>query len=358
MSVYKRLFVLVALAGCSRAPSDTVWFGAAGPSHDANGAANQRGAELALDEINTAHGQSRRFNIKFMDDSANGVRAAGVAQDFVNDPKVVAVVGHVNSGAMMAAAKVYDGRLPAIATAATSPALSGISRWTFRVISSDSLNGLRIATHMGRLGRKRAAVLYENNAYGRGLADAFRRGFSGEIVGIDPVSDRPGEDLEPFVTWYKQQHADLVFVAGTAASGLAFIKEARRQQITADLVGGNGWATMVGDPLADGAYFPTPFNAADPRPEVQAFVAAYKKKYNETPTAYAALAYDATKLLAQAVDKVGPDRIKIRDYLASLPESYHGVTGPIAFGPNGDPKDKSMLMARIRQGALQVESNQ
>jgi branched-chain amino acid transport system substrate-binding protein len=233
-----------------------------------------------------------------------------------------------------------------------------MSRWTFRVISSDSLNGIRIATHMGRLGRKRAAVLYENNAYGRGLADAFRRGFTGEIIGMDPVSDRPGEDLEPFVTWFKQQHADLVFVAGTGASGLAFIKEARRQQITADLVGGNGWATMVGDPLANGAYFPTPFNPADPRPEVQAFVAAYRKKYNEIPTAYAALAYDATKLLAQAVDRVGPDRVKIRDYLANLPEAYHGVTGAISFGANGDPKDKSMLMARIAQGALQVETNQ
>jgi branched-chain amino acid transport system substrate-binding protein len=238
MSVFKRLFIMVALAGCSRTPSGTVWFGAAGPAHDANGAANQRGAELALDEINAGARQGRRFDIKFMDDSANGVRAAGVAQEFVKDPKIVAVIGHVNSGAMMAATRVYDGNLPAIATSATSPALSGMSRWTFRVISSDSLNGIRIATHMGRLGRKRAAVLYENNAYGRGLADAFRRGFTGEIIGMDPVSDRPGEDLEPFVTWFKQQHADLVFVAGTGASGLAFIKEARRQQITADLVGG------------------------------------------------------------------------------------------------------------------------
>ena len=52
---------------------------------------------------------------------------------------------------------------------------------------------------MSRLNKKRAMILYENNAYGRGLAESFRRGFTGEVVGMDPVSDRSGEDLEPFV---------------------------------------------------------------------------------------------------------------------------------------------------------------
>jgi branched-chain amino acid transport system substrate-binding protein len=211
---------------------------------------------------------------------------------------------------------------------------------------------------MSQRGRKRAAILYENNAYGRGLADSFRRGFPGQIVGIDPVSDRPGEDLEPFVTWYKQQHADLVFVAGTAASGLAFITEARRQEIAADLAGGNGWATMAGNRLAEGAFLPTPFTIHDPRPEVQGFVAAFQRRFAETPNAYAALAYDATKLLADAVVKVGPDRAKIRDYLANLPEPYHGVTGAIAFAANGDLKDKGMIVARIHDGALEPETGQ
>jgi branched-chain amino acid transport system substrate-binding protein len=359
MSASSRSFLpflscLLALAACSRNTPGTVVLGAAGPWHDANGAANRKGIELALEEINAAAPGGYHFDIVFKDDSANGVRAAGIAQDFLSDQRVVGVIGHVNSGAMMAAARVYDAGLPAIATSATAPALSGISRWTFRVIPSDSSNGLRVARFMSQ----RAAILYENNAYGRGLADSFRRGFPGQIVGIDPVSDRPGEDLEPFVTWYKQQHADLVFVAGTAASGLAFITEARRQEIAADLAGGNGWATMAGNRLAEGAFLPTPFTIHDPRPEVQGFVAAFQRRFAETPNAYAALAYDATKLLADAVVKVGPDRAKIRDYLANLPEPYHGVTGAIAFAANGDLKDKGMIVARIHDGALEPETGQ
>jgi branched-chain amino acid transport system substrate-binding protein len=93
---------------------------------------------------------------------------------------------------------------------------------------------------------------------------------------------------------------------------------------------------------------------------VQTFVAAYRKKYNVTPDGNAALAYDVTKLLAGAIDKVGPSRVKIRDYLASLDEStaYHGVTGVIRFRPDGDPIGKGIVMTRVHNGALQVEASQ
>jgi branched-chain amino acid transport system substrate-binding protein len=361
MSLLRRILLvsaLGALASCGRAAGTTVKFGAAGPENDPNGAANRKGVELALDEINHAKGHAFHFEPVFRNDSAKGDRAAIIAQEFVNDPGIIAVIGHVNSGAMMAAARIYDGHLPAVATAATSPALSGISPWTFRVISSDSLNGLSVAQHMSRLAKRRAVILYEDNAYGRGLAESFRRGFTGEIIGMDPVSDQAGEDLEPFITWIKQKQADLVFVAGTATSGIAFLQEARRQRLDAAFAGGNGWATLVDNPLAEGAEFPTPFNAQDSRPAVKAFVDAYRAKYGEAPSAYAALAYDATKLLAQAVDKVGPDRIKVRDYLAHLPEPYDGVTGAITFGANGDPTGKTMVMAHIHDRTIQPEIGQ
>ena len=74
-------------------------------------------------------------------------------------------------------------------------ALTGISPWAFRVIPSDSANGLTIAQFANKLGRKRAAVLYENNPYGRGLADNFRRSFAGQIISIDPISEARRSEL-------------------------------------------------------------------------------------------------------------------------------------------------------------------
>ncbi|HEX4683831.1 MAG TPA: hypothetical protein VH277_14025, partial [Gemmatimonadaceae bacterium] len=86
-------------------------------------------------------------------------------------------------------------------------------------------------------------------------------------------------------------------------------------------------------------------------------VDAYRGRYGALPDGNAALAYDATRLLAQAVEKVGPDRRKIRDYLAGLTESdaYRGVTGSTHFGPDGDPVGKGIVMTRVHLGLLVAE---
>jgi branched-chain amino acid transport system substrate-binding protein len=217
---------------------------------------------------------------------------------------------------------------------------------------------MAIAQFVNKLGRKRAAVLYENNAYGRGLAESFRRSFAGQIIAMDPISEAGDQNFEPYVSWFKREHPDLVFVAGTDVSGLAFLKEARRQQLAADLVGGDGWQTVAPSTLANGIFVGAPFSAQDPRPEVRAFVTAYTKKYGSTPDGNAALAYDATKLLAHAVERVGPDRRKIRDYLATLSdgEAYRGVTGAIRFRADGDPVGKNIVMTRVHNGELLVEA--
>src|SRR4051812_9061065 len=265
--------LIVGLAACGHGVTGTVTFGAAGPWTQAYGLANKNGIQLAVDEINASPEWQggRHLDIVFADDSGNGVRASAVAQQFVDSARIVAVVGHVNSGAMVSAAHVYDKHLAAVATTATSPSLTGISPWAFRVITSDSANGMRIAQFANKLGRKRAAVLYENNPYGRGLADSFRKNFSGEVISIDAIAEG-AQSFEPFVSWYKREKPDLLFVAGTDASGAAFLKEARRQKLDADLVGGDGWQTLAPSEFSDGIYVGAPFSAQDPRPEVRTFV--------------------------------------------------------------------------------------
>ena len=361
----KRLLIACTVASlilaCRSTSGTRVMLGAAGPWTEEYGAMNRRGIELALEELNdSSAGATPRVQVLFRDDAGDGMRATAIAQEFVDRRDVVAVIGHVNSGAMVAAARIYDGRLPAVATTASSPALTGISPWTFRVISSDSMNGLEIARFAMRHGRRRAAILYENNAYGRGLTDAFVRGFKGLIVSADPISEGGKQDFEPFVTYFKQQAPDLIFVAGTGASGLAFLREARRQQLRADLVGGDGWSVLASDSLADGVYVGAPFTAEDRGADAQRFVERFRKRYGMTPDGNAALAYDATMLLAQAADRAGPNRRAIRDYLANLGGrgGYRGVTGNISFAPDGDPIGKAIVMTRVHGGALTVDGAQ
>jgi branched-chain amino acid transport system substrate-binding protein len=346
------------LAACGSAGDGPIVLGAAGPWTEGYGAMNKRGIQLALEHLNArSEHKTRPVEVVFRDDQANGARAAAIAQEFVENPAVLAVVGHVNSGAMVAAAKVYDGHLPAVATTATSPDLTGISPWTFRVISSDSANGLQLARFAATLGRHRVAILYENNSYGRGLTESFTRHFSGNVVSIDPISDAGDQNFEPFVSYYRRVQPDLLFVAGTEASGIALVREVRQQRLDIDLLGGDGWTGLSVDTAnVEGVWVGTPFTAEDPRSDARRFVDSFKAKFGYTPDGNAALAYDATMLLVHAIQKVGPERAKIRRFLASAGprDAYRGVTGAMRFHPDGDPIAKSFVMTRIRRGALVV----
>jgi branched-chain amino acid transport system substrate-binding protein len=207
-------------------------------------------------------------------------------------------------------------------------------------------------------GFKRVAILFENNSYGRGLADAFRRAYAGQIISIDPIPSSSDASLEPYVSYLRVKAPDLVFVAGTDASGRTFLREARRQSLTSAYMGGDGWTPLALDTaIAEGVFVGAPFSAEDPRTEAQKFVRAYRDKYHEDPDGNAALAYDATMLLADAIDKVGPSRTAIRDWLAGLATAapHLGVTGPIAFRESGDVIGKGIVMTRVRRGSLAVE---
>jgi len=326
-----------------------------GPFTEGFGLANKQGVELAVAEINAAGGiDGDSLIVDYVDDGGDGSKAAIVAQDFVDDARVIGVIGHVTSGAMVAAAKVYDGNLPAVATTASSAQLTGISSWAFRVISSDSANGVDLARFAQRRGRKRAAILYENDAYGRGLADAFRRSFVGTVISLDPIPS-DGDRAALYVDWLVDRRPDIVFVAGTEVSGMAILRAARAKDLTADFLGGDGWTGVVRDPVAsEGALVGAPFTALDTRPEAQRFVQAFRARFSVDPDGNAALGYDATKLLAAGVAAVGRDRAALRDWLANIqPDAaFPGVTGPIAFFPTGDPIGKALTMTRVSRGTL------
>jgi branched-chain amino acid transport system substrate-binding protein len=352
-----RVLLLAALTLACAAEPATVTIGAAGPWKEGYGAMNKRGIDLAVSEINSAGGvRGHPLRVVERDDAGDGARAAAIAQQFVLDAAISAVVGHVNSGAMVAAAKVYDGRLAAVATTATSPDLTGISPWVFRVIGSDSASGVQLAHFARRLDASRVAILYENDSYGRGLAEAFRRNFDGAVLSVDPIPGGGSTDFEPYVAYLLDRRPEIVFVAGTEASGMALLREARRQKLNADFLGGDGWAGIIDEPAAEGAFVGSPFTASDPRPEAQRFVAAFRARYGMLPDANAALAYDATRLLARVIDDVGPDRRAIRDRLAALDDrtAHLGATGAIRFLSTGDRVTTALLIARVDNGELIV----
>lgn len=352
------LACLAATAACARRPA-AYTIGVAGPQTVAYGIQNQRGVDLAVAEINQGGGIGGvPLRTVVRDDRADGAMAARIASEFVANRHVIAVVGHAGSGAEVAAAPVYDaGHLVAVATTPSSPDLSGASPWVFRMNTSDSVNGVTIAHFADALGTRlgrpvRAGILYHNDAYGRGLSEAFVRSFRGEVINDDPVGRTT--PLEPYVAFYGKSRPDVVLVASDDDIGIAFLREARRQRLNATFLGGDGWEGVVADSAAEGAFVGTPFTAARSDSATRRFDAAFRARYGVVPDAHAALAYDATRLVARAIAAAGGTRDGVRRYLRSLSRGapFHGVAGPTWFAATNDPVAGTFAMARVEHGTL------
>ena len=353
------LGVAVAAACGGGSGGQTITLGAVAPWGTGYGTQIKRAIDLAVEEVNKSGGiNGRPIQVQFKDDSAHGARGVAMAQELVADKSIVAVIGHANSAVSVASARVYDGKIVAVSPSSSSPDLTGVSPWVFRTINSDSLNGVELARFATARGHKRAALMYENDAFGRGLVTVFKRAFGGTVVSVDPISPAT-RDFEPYVAYYKKVHPDVVFVVGTEGSGVAFIKEARRQQLDAELLGADGWSGVTaGGAAMDGVVIGSPFSDDSPRPQARTFVAAFKAKYNAAPDGFAACAYDAVMLVVRAIREVGPDRQKVRDWLANMRDDYDGVTGRFRLGANGDPQGKTLVMTRLKHGVFALEGGQ
>jgi len=358
----------VMLTGCGAADSEPIYIGIAGPVNHENGRSMQLAAEMAVDEINRAGGiNGRRLALVIKDDQARPERAIEVAVELRDDPRVVAVVGHVNSAATLAAATVYNsGTRPVlqISPASSSPLVTDAGEWTFRVCPSDLQHGPVLAEWAyDQLGARRAAILYVNDEYGRGVLESFGAAFEqagGTVISRDPYLPAlidSDDALDPYLLRAIRDSLDALFIAGQATEAATIIRAARRLGYRGPVLGPDGLTGLKeAGPIAEGTYISSAFLPDRPSTLAQRFVSEYRERYDELPDHRGAMTYDAIHLIARALAAVGPNRAALRDYIAGVGNGgsapYDGVSGTIAFDENGDVAGKEVAVGVVRNGQL------
>jgi len=365
-----RLLPFLALAACGRGGGGggKVTFALAGPLQQDYGVATRQGAELAVKEINAAGGiDGDSLVLLPKDDGADQHTAISIAAELVRNPAVVALAGPVNSGTTIASAAIYNGEsdsirgtLPEVATTATSPAVSRLGDWTFRVASSDSANAVALAEAARALAGS-VAVMYTNDDYGRGLAAAFRDALvkaGGSVPEYDPFSDSTA-DFSPYLKRMQMRGVQLVFIAGLDVAAARIIQQARGLGLQARFIGGDGLVPLsTKGPLYDGTLVGLLYHPAAGE-RAQAFATAFRQAYGKDPDPFAAAAYDAVNLLATAARANGPTREGIQRYLKTLGQNgggaaFQGATGEIRFDGHGDPLQKAFAVGTIQNGTIQL----
>jgi branched-chain amino acid transport system substrate-binding protein len=329
----------------------------------------QHAAELAVKEINARGGvRGRQLALRIMDDSARPDVAIRIARGLVDDPSVVAVIGHLTSGTSLAAGRVYgEARRPVvmISPSASSPDLSGVNPYVFRICPTDLSHGAQLARFARQtLGARRIGVIYVDDDYGRGLrlsfAAEFRR-LGGEIIEEDPaLSSTPS--LEPYLARLRQRGGVDALMLATERDGAELaLRDMGRIGVRWAALGGDALAGVEGaGSLAEGVHLSTAYLVDRPGVRNERFVEAYGRAYlGERPDHRGAGAYDIVQLLASVFADVGTDRRAVRDRVARIgleAPAFEGVTGTIAFDARGDVPAKSVVIGVVRSGQLVTES--
>lgn len=322
-------------------------------------------AELAAKEINAAGGiDGRQVELVMRDDFANSDSAVAVANDLYTSD-VVAVVGPAYSSMALAAAPVYNGGrrpLVQVSPSASSPLVSTAGEYTFRLCPSDLAYGAALARFASDRGFLRAAVIYVNDAYGRGVRETFAAQYSrlgGEIVELDPFLAATPDVGVYLARIAKEKRAQAIILAANQAEGLRVLAQIRAAKLNLPVLGGDGMsgAERTDPGLTEGMYVASGYIVGSQSPANQRFVAAYQKAFPRAgpPDQGAAASYDAVNLLARVIAEAGNDRAAIRRALARVgtaDSAYQGVVGRIAFDSLGDVPELKVQIGIARSGVL------
>ena len=325
----------------------------------------ENGARMAIDDLNakgvSIGGRKIRFVLQAEDDGADPKMGTAAAQKLVDD-KVVAVVGHLNSGTTVPASKIYNSAgIPQISPAATTPLYTRQGYKTaFRVVANDGLVGRTLATYsIKTLHATKIAVIDDRTAFGQGLADEFMKGVKAaggaEVVSRQFTNDK-ATDFNAILTQIRARKPDVVFYGGMDAVAGPLLKQMKALGMGAKLVSGDGICSeklpqLAGDALGNDHVLCVVAGGVTGPEEAaaKAFGERYRQRYKMELQTYAPYAYDAVMVFAQAMQQAGSsDPAKFLPALAKV--KHQGVTGTIAFDPHGDLLNAALTLYTYRDG--------
>ena len=326
------------------------------------GVATRDGALLAIEEWNAKGGVNGRKIVAVVEDSqCTPDPAVNAANKVINQDKVKFIIGEVCSKASIPISEIANAaKVIQISPTSTNPDVTvskdgKVKDFIYRACFIDPFQGQVGAKFaLGTLKAKTAFIMLDQaNDYVKGLAEFFEKSFKdggGTIVGKETYTAKD-TDFSTILAKVADTKPDVIYLPDYYNIVNLAAKQAKEKGITAPFIGGDGWDSPDLDlKAADGGFFTNHYSPEDTRTEVQGFVKAYGAKYQDdkkqpkVPDALAALAYDATNMLLQAIKEAGTDdTTKVRDALNKI--NFNGVSGKISFDANHNPIKSATILA-------------
>ncbi|MBZ0284186.1 MAG: branched-chain amino acid ABC transporter substrate-binding protein [Anaerolineae bacterium] len=284
------------------------------------------------------------------DDQATPDVGVSNANNLVNDPAILAVVGHLNSGVAIPSSEVYDQfNLLMVSPANTNPRVTDRGLTTInRVCGRDDLQGPTGARFVASQGAASVYVLHDTTAYGQGVAEFFQveaANLGLTVLGFEGTTE--ASNFEGVIQPILALAPDAIYFGGIYSQTGIFINQARAAGYTGLFVGPDGFDSSEFAQLAGeagvGTFYTSVAGPASIYPNAAQFVADYQAKFGEDPQPFAAQSYDATAIALQAIQVAAelagdvPSRAAVAS-VARGTHDYAGLTGNITFDAYGDPE--------------------
>jgi branched-chain amino acid transport system substrate-binding protein len=294
------------------------------------GEAGLRGIRLVIDQVNEAGGLlGQQVEVVAADDATNPQVGVDAAQRIVNVDGVAGIIGALSSGVTIPIATTVSAPagVPQISSASTSPVITTLedNGFLFRTTPNDALQGEVLADVVRQQGIEKVAVVYVNNDYGKGLADAFGGAYGGEVTASVAYEERQASYRGELSRAAEGDPEALVMIA-YPGDGIPMVRQALEEGFFERFVFTDGMkaaevAAAAGGAL-DGAFGTAP--AGDPESKAaKLFREMYEESYGELPPQpYIDTAYDATMLIALAIEKAGSTEG------AAIRDALHEVANP------------------------------
>lgn len=329
------------------------------------GTSTHNGVVLAVKEINAQGGiKGKRVEVLSLDDQGKPEEAATAVTKLINQDKVSAIIGEVASSRSLAMAPIAQkNKVAMVSPSSTNPKVTEQGDYIFRVCFIDPFQGMVMAKFaLDHLKAKKVAILRDvKNDYSIGLADFFTQTFTaggGQIV-MDQSYSASDIDFKSQLTSIKTKNPEAIFVPGYYTEVGLIARQARELGIKAPLLGGDGWDSPklveIGGPAIDGSYFSNHYSVEDSSPHVQNFIRTFKAEFGSVPDGLAAMGYDATMVLADAMNRAAvPEGQGLRDALAAT-KDFQGVTGKISINEQRNAV-KSAVVLRVEGGQYKYQT--
>lgn len=317
---------------------------------------------MAVDEVNAAGGiRGMQVELIAEDSRCNAGDAASAAQKLVNVDKVQTIIGGFCSSESLAAAPIAAAaKVVILSAASTSSKLTGFSPYFFRNNPSDALKGVAYGRYFAKAGYKKIAMITENQDFPQGIRGAVKANLpAGATMVFDEVVEPGTKDFRTLMTRLKIADFDLFFVNGqTDSTDAEMIKQFRAMDMKqpimgADIMDSVNIIQLIGS-ASEGAMTLSMPSLDEANPVGAAFTKAFREKFGEFKfnSLYAALTYDATKILLKTLADVGPGDAQ-RAALLAMP-AYQGVGGTFRFDANGDVIGMPFGMKIFRGGKIEM----